>query len=108
VLDLVADNPALGKPLVGDYLAAEVVYAVRNEGALRLDDVLLRRTRAALETGDRALSAAPRVAGLMGDLLGWDASRREEEVERYRLWAEAEDVASFASDDAAAVTAARP
>lgn len=108
LLDLVADRPSWGEPLVGDYLAAEVAYAVQEEGALHLDDVLLRRTRAALENGDRALSAAPAVTDLMGGLLGWNDQRRKEELERYRLWAEAEDAASFAANDAAAVTAVRP
>ncbi len=108
LLDVIADRPSWGEPLVGDYLAAEVAYAVREEGALHIDDVLLRRTRAALENGDRALAAAPAVADLMGGLLGWTDARRKEELERYRLWAEAEDAASFAANDAAAVTAVRP
>lgn len=108
LLDLVADRPALAEPVVGDYLAAEVAYAVLEEGALHLDDVLLRRTRAALEDGDGALSAAPRAADLMSELLGWTDARRKDELERYRLWAESEAAASLAPDDAAAVTAVRP
>jgi glycerol-3-phosphate dehydrogenase len=47
VLDLIAAEPALGRPLPGaeEYLAAEVRWAVTAEGALHLDDVLTRRTR---------------------------------------------------------------
>lgn len=44
--------------------AAEVVWAVRNEGALDVADVLERRTRLALIPGD-AEAAAPRVAELV-------------------------------------------
>src|SRR4051794_23483471 len=45
LLTLVEERPELAVPLDGaeDYLAAEVVYAVTNEGARHLDDVLTRR-----------------------------------------------------------------
>jgi glycerol-3-phosphate dehydrogenase len=47
-----------------DITAAEVVWAVRNEGALDVADVLERRTRLALIPAD-AEAAAPRVAELV-------------------------------------------
>ncbi|WP_410636891.1 glycerol-3-phosphate dehydrogenase/oxidase [Amycolatopsis sp. lyj-346] len=47
-----------------DITAAEVVWAVRNEGALDVDDVLERRTRLALIPSD-ADAARPRVADLV-------------------------------------------
>jgi glycerol-3-phosphate dehydrogenase len=55
VLALVAERPELAEPLAGaeEYLAAEAVYAAAHEGALHLDDVLVRRTRIAIETADR-------------------------------------------------------
>ena len=85
VLALVASRPDLGRPLPGadDYLAAEVVYAVTHEGALHLDDVLTRRTRISIETFDRGVAAAPAVAALMADELGWDDARVAEEVDHY-------------------------
>jgi glycerol-3-phosphate dehydrogenase len=47
ILDLVADDPSLGKPLSGNDgrldIAAQAVYAVTNEGAGTLADVLDRR-----------------------------------------------------------------
>ena len=58
-----------------DYLAAEVVYAVTHEGARHLDDVLTRRTRISIETFDRGVHAARRVAELMAGELGWDDAR---------------------------------
>ena len=51
--------------------AAEVVYAASHEGARHLDDVLARRTRISIETWDRGVGAAPQVAGLMAEVLGW-------------------------------------
>ena len=73
VLDLVTDVPALAAPVPGtdDLLAAEVRYAVSHEGARSLADVLLRRTRVALQTWDHAAEAAPVIADLMAGPLGW-------------------------------------
>jgi glycerol-3-phosphate dehydrogenase len=64
-------------------LGAQVVYAVRNEDAHHLDDVLLRRLRASVSL-DLGLSAAPSVARLMADELGWDAAQQQAELARFR------------------------
>ena len=92
LLDLVAEQPELGRPLEGadDYLAAEIVHAVTHEGARHLDDVLTRRTRVSIETFDRGVAAAPGVARLMGGELGWDAARQADEVDHYLRRVEAE------------------
>ena len=58
-------------------------WAARHELALSVDDVLARRTRLAQELPDRGAAVAPRVAGLLGDVLGWDEARRGREVEAY-------------------------
>jgi glycerol-3-phosphate dehydrogenase len=101
VLDLVAGDPALGRPLDGapDYLAAEVVHAVTAEGALHLDDVLTRRTRVSIETAHRGVDSAPQVAGLMAGALGWDDERRGREVEHYRARVAAERESQRMPDD---------
>ncbi|HEY9563404.1 MAG TPA: glycerol-3-phosphate dehydrogenase C-terminal domain-containing protein, partial [Nocardioides sp.] len=92
LLDLVEQRPELGEPLTGaeDYLAAEVVYAVSHEGAQHLDDVLTRRTRISIEFFDRGAEAAGPTADLMAAELGWDAARRDEEVDHYLRRVEAE------------------
>ncbi len=92
VLALVAERPELGQPLEGaeDYLAAEVVYAVTNEGARHLDDVLARRTRISIETFDRGTLAADPASRLMAPLLGWDETRRADEVDHWLRRVEAE------------------
>ena len=60
---------------------AEVAHAIREERALRLDDVLLRRTRLWLDA--RALRAAAEPAARwMAPLLGWSDARARTEVER--------------------------
>ena len=84
VLDLVAHDPALGRrcsqrPGRWD-IAAQAVFAVTDEGARTLGDVVHRRlvlgtlggvTRAELEA----------VAATVAPLLGWDAERTAAEVE---------------------------
>jgi glycerol-3-phosphate dehydrogenase len=83
---LVAADPTLGEPLVEGlpYLRAEAVYAVRHEMATTLVDVLVRRTRAHLFDRPATLAAAPAVAKLIGDHLGWDDTEVAREVAEYR------------------------
>ena len=77
---------APGERIVPDlpYVWAEVPFAVTHDFALRVDDVLRRRTLVFLKDKDQGLEVAPRAAELMGKLLGWDEERRAAEVERYR------------------------
>jgi glycerol-3-phosphate dehydrogenase len=86
LLRLIRKRPELGRPVEGSdgYLAAEIVYACTHEGAVRLEDVLARRTRTAIEVRDRGLAAAPHAAALMAPHLGWNEARASQEVARYR------------------------
>ncbi len=104
LLDLMRERPELNQALPGadDYLEAEVVYAATHEGALHLDDVLARRTRISIEAWDRGVSAAPVAARLMGEVLGWDAARVEQEVGHYLRRVEAERASQQQPDDASA------
>jgi glycerol-3-phosphate dehydrogenase len=85
VLELTRDDPALARPLADGhpYLGAEVAYAVTHEGALHVEDVLVRRVRLFIETGAQGAEAVGPVTDIMGNLLGWDAARRAAETERY-------------------------
>ena len=71
------------RPLVAGrpFLEAEVLWAVRHELALSLDDVLARRTRLAQELPDRGAAIAARVAQIMAGELDWGDARRRLEVE---------------------------
>ncbi len=101
VLALIAQDPSLATPLPSsdDYLRAEVVYSSAHEGALHLDDVLARRTRISIESWDRGVDAAPVVADLMGDVLGWSPEQRQREVEHYVARVAAEREAQTQVDD---------
>jgi glycerol-3-phosphate dehydrogenase len=92
VLELVKGDAALGQPLAPGhpYLRAEVAYAVSHEGALHVEDVLMRRTRLFIESADSGAAAAAEVAALMGRPLGWSRRRRAAETRRYLDLVEAE------------------
>jgi glycerol-3-phosphate dehydrogenase len=85
LLDMIRADATLAEPLPGadDYLAVEARYAVTHEDARHVDDVLARRTRISIESWDRGVAAAPRVADLMADVLGWDEAEKKREVEYY-------------------------
>ena len=74
ILDLEKNNPVLANRLHPDYpyAEAEVVWAVRNEMAVKVEDVLSRRIRLLILDAKAALAAAPRVAELMAEVLGKD------------------------------------
>ncbi|MET0951980.1 MAG: glycerol-3-phosphate dehydrogenase/oxidase [Aeromicrobium sp.] len=104
LLDLIAEQPDLGKPLTGadDYLRAEIVYAASHEGARHLDDAIARRTRISIETFDRGTEVALEVAELMGGVLGWTEAQRDNEVDHYLKRVEAERESQTMPDDATA------
>lgn len=85
VLDLIEQAPDLANEISGadQVIGAEVIYAIRHEGALHLDDVLVRRTHLSIETGDFAKDVASHVARLMAEELGWNAERVGAEIDRY-------------------------
>ncbi|MCY7417270.1 MAG: glycerol-3-phosphate dehydrogenase/oxidase, partial [Chloroflexi bacterium] len=66
-----------------DHLEVEVTWAVEQELALGLDDILARRLRLSIETRDHGASVAARTASIVGPALGWDDARQAAEVARY-------------------------
>jgi glycerol-3-phosphate dehydrogenase len=110
ILDQVVDEPALAEPLLGaeKYLAAEVTYAARHEGALHVDDVLTRRTHIGFDVADRGALAAAPAAQLMAPELGWDQAAVDREVTHYRARLAAERAAHSMLDDAGADSARSP
>jgi glycerol-3-phosphate dehydrogenase len=66
-----------------DHLEVEVAWAVEQELAMSLDDILARRLRLAMETRDHGSTVAARTAEIVGPTLGWDDARRVAEVASY-------------------------
>ncbi len=80
VLKLAEEDPAAAETLDNsNVLKAEVVNAVRNEMALKLSDVIFRRTDLATgrNPGDQALRTC---AGIVANELGWTADHEKQEL----------------------------
>ena len=61
-------------------LKAETLHAVRNEMAVRLSDVILRRTELG-SAGPPDSASVAYCAGVMAEVLGWDEARQEAEIQ---------------------------
>lgn len=85
VLALVKRERALGQRLCPYHpdIAAQIIYALEREHAVRLADIFLRRTAIGWSRC-LGLVCAPAAARLMGTYLGWDEPRVQEEVTAYR------------------------
>ena len=85
VMKLFTDHPEWAACVPGseEVIGAEVVYAVRSESAVRLDDVVMRRTDLGSlgNPGDKAIQYC---ANLMGKEVGWDEADIRCEVDRVR------------------------
>ena len=65
------------------HICAEVVYAIRNEMAMTIEDVLARRTGLQLYDWRKAVRAAPAVASLLARELGWTAAETQQAIAAY-------------------------
>jgi glycerol-3-phosphate dehydrogenase len=83
---LIAQLEQDGEPLDSElpYTAAEVIWAVREEMARTVEDVLARRTRALFLNSEAALRMAPRVAHLMAAEMNQDAAWEAAQLESFR------------------------
>jgi glycerol-3-phosphate dehydrogenase len=87
---LIKKDPSLGEKLHPklDFIKAEVVWAVREEMARTIEDVLARRVRALFLDARTSMEMAPEVAELLAAELNWDEQRMADEIEKYRVLAE--------------------
>ena len=86
ILALAAADPRLAEHLhpALPYIAAEVVWGVREEMARTVDDVLSRRTRALFLNARAAIEMAPAVASLMAAELGQDQAWIDDQLRQFR------------------------
>ena len=85
VQQLMDTDPSLSEPLHSalPYVAAEVIWAVREEMARTVEDLLARRTRALFLNARAAVAMAPRVAALMARELGRDDGWETAQVQAF-------------------------
>jgi glycerol-3-phosphate dehydrogenase len=80
VMTLARNETGLRETLNADgEILAQVVYAVRNEMARTLSDIVLRRTGIAT-LGNPGTEVLEKVAGIAGRELGWAADREDSEL----------------------------
>jgi glycerol-3-phosphate dehydrogenase len=86
ILALAAADARLGERLhpALPYIAAEVIWGVREEMARTLDDMLSRRTRALFLNARAAIEMAPTVAQLMAQELGTDQAWIDGQLKEFR------------------------
>ena len=89
VLDISNSNPKGTQPLCPHSrdILAQVQHAVENEGALTIEDFLLRRSAIGLSPC-QGLDALNSVAVEMGRLLGWSDDKRQRQMAAYRSQAD--------------------
>jgi glycerol-3-phosphate dehydrogenase len=85
VLDLARQEPPLLQPLFeGGYpIRAEVVYAIREEMAQTIEDILLRRIGLQFHSWKEAAQAAPVVGQLLAREFGWNDAQTQQAVTAY-------------------------
>jgi glycerol-3-phosphate dehydrogenase len=85
VLAPAQQNPRLLSRIVPDSpsILAEVVYSIRHEMAVTIEDILARRIGLQLFSWRDAITAAPIVAAYLADELGWSLTQSQEAIQRY-------------------------
>lgn len=90
VKKLIEQDPALGGMLIQNlpYTQAEVIWAVRNEMARTVEDVLARRMRLLFLDARAAISAASEAARIMAGELSKDDQWQQQQVKEFTALAE--------------------
>ncbi|MFD1754252.1 FAD-dependent oxidoreductase [Rufibacter sediminis] len=85
IQELANQNPELSFPLHAQFthIGAEVIWAVRNEMARTVEDVLARRMRVLFLNARAAMDMAPKVASLMAEELGLDQQWQQVQVQAF-------------------------
>jgi glycerol-3-phosphate dehydrogenase len=110
VLNLAKANPSLAQPLIPGhpFPQAAVVYTVREEMAMTIEDVLARRLGVQFYSWRDAIHAAPVVAALLGKELGWSDEQIRgagaEYVEKINRWLEYAGLARESAQGSSAAT----
>ncbi len=95
ILEIIDADSSMAQRLIPElpYIKAEILHAVTHEGALSVEDVLLRRTRISFEAFDGGVDVASDVAKIIGAQLGWGAKERSASVDSFTELMEKEEEA---------------
>ena len=86
VLELTTENPELLQTILagGHAVRAEIVYAIRYEMAVTIEDVLARRIGMQLYSWSDCIDAAPVVGSLMQKDLKWNSGYTRDAIRNYQ------------------------
>jgi len=86
IRQMIADDSSMGERIhpLHNYCKAELVWAVSNEMAMTVEDILARRSRMLFVDARAAIASAEPVATLMAKQLGMDAGWKEDQVSRFQ------------------------
>lgn len=89
IRDLISKNPELGEPLFPQniYIKAQVVWAVREELARTVEDVLARRLRVLFLDAKLAIDMAPGVAKIIAEELNRDEVWQQQQLHDFVILA---------------------
>ncbi|MFT3947244.1 MAG: glycerol-3-phosphate dehydrogenase/oxidase [Agriterribacter sp.] len=90
IQQLMNNDPALKEKLHPDfaYTKAQVIWAIQNEMAITIEDVLARRIRLLFLDARAALDTAPVVASIMAEQLNKDEAWVKKELEHFEMLAQ--------------------
>ena len=90
IRQMITDDSSMGERIhpSHNYCKAELVWAVSNEMAMTVEDILARRSRMLFVDARAAIASAEPVATLMAEQLGMDAAWKEDQVSRFQEMAE--------------------
>ncbi len=93
ILEIISADKSMAQRLIPDlpYIKAEILHAVTHEGALSVEDVLLRRTRISFEDFYSGSEVAHEVAKIIGAELGWGAKERTASIKSFESLVEKEE-----------------
>jgi glycerol-3-phosphate dehydrogenase len=86
VLDLARHDSSLAAPIVAGApgIQAEIVYSIRDEMAMSIEDVLARRIGLQSFAWESAIAAAPVVGAHFAREYGWTAAQTQQAVREYQ------------------------
>ena len=87
ILNLVDEDPRLGEIIDHrfPFMKAEIVWILRNEMVVTIEDVLARRTRALFLDARASAEIAPVIADIMAEELGFDENWKRQQVNDFNI-----------------------
>lgn len=86
LLDLMKEDGTLAEPIIEGlpYIWAEILWSIREEMALTLADLMMRRTQLFYRAEDQGMAAAAKAGAMAARELGWSSEEEGLRLEEYR------------------------